>query len=229
MNHFHFPLLIVATLVLTSQCFAQGLSDQDGQRGGSCIVMNSKAVETYRHPTLPGEEDPVFKRDRFAVLTSAMVSALGPGGKAVLSMPESDGLLTQFSTGYIMVPGQQYTNLTGGTVLGAVIPVFYGWRYNLLDTETSQFQWKQYAVAGGGPVLGLEYSNTFGFFRNLMNTGFRWGAGAYAGIGSELRFGRSFGAFMQLELDAMHFLSPHLGRTNYIGPSFSFGFHFGLR
>jgi hypothetical protein len=52
---------------------------------------------------------------------------------------------------------------------------------------------------------------------------FRWGGGAYAGLGAEMRFNSGWGGFANFEYDAFGFTSPMAMYQSYFGPSYSFG------
>ena len=101
-----------------------------------------------------------------------------------------------------------------------------GVRHNLAELHSRSVTWTQYAVAGAGPLMGIQYGNATSFWQTFGKMAFRWGAGAYAGLGSEMRFSQGFGIYGQLELTGYGFTAPLLERKSYLGPSFSFGIMF---
>ena len=151
------------------------------------------------------------------------ISGLGFGGMAFYNSREGENTFIQFGSGYIGLPDQHTSNIAGSGIVGSIIPMFIGTRYDFSVTRTRAFTWTQYAQTGGGPLLGMEYGNFNNFFQMFSKIGFRWGGGAYLGIGSEVRFNEGYAGFVQLEFDAFGFLSPLAGRSSYLGPSLAFG------
>lgn len=218
-------LLLFSLFLFPALLFSQsqsGVMNQDGlpvpcvnyqTQGGSGSAFTQTQLPTARQ----------FHRESSNLRAASSVSGLGFGGVAMFNQQTGADAFTQFGSGYINIPDRQSSNIGGRTITGSVIPLFIGKRFNLAATYTNTFTWTQYAQFGGGPLLGVEFPNTYGFWQSISRIGFRWGGGLYAGVGSEVRFTEGWGGFAQLELDTFGFLSPLNGRTSYIGPSFSFG------
>ena len=158
--------------------------------------------------------------------TSSMLSSLGIGQNFQYQIAQSSRSAMQFRSGATVFPGGTRSNIAGQSVMATVVPMFAGARYDWSVTRTRMFEWRQYSVVGAGPVMGVEFPESYGFWQTLGKLGFRWGAGMYAGIGSELHFSEGVTVVAQLELDGIGFLSPLLNRKTFLGPSFSIGFDF---
>ena len=161
--------------------------------------------------------------------SAGTIGSLGPGVRASLLMRTNASASTsvEWSMGNFFMTGTPVSNIQGYTVAGSVVPVFLGARHELGRIKAGRFEWTQYAAAGAGPIMGIIYPNGGSFWSSISLIGFRWGAGAYAGLGSNLRFPNGFAINAQIELDGYGFLTQYLGRKSYLGPSFSFAFQFG--
>ena len=162
-------------------------------------------------------------RSSRGIHSAAMVSGFGIGGMGVGTMRGNGSVMQQLSVGYIRMFSRTSSNIEGTDRVASVTPAFLGVRYDFSQTRTSRFDWTHYVVTGAGPLMGIEYPSATDFFNTLEKMAFRWGGGAYAGIGTEVDFHNGVGAFAQLELDGFGFFSPLLGKSSYLGPSFSFG------
>ena len=158
--------------------------------------------------------------------TESMISSIGFGQQLVYQMMQSSRTSTLFRTGAMVLSRSVRSNLEGQSVMAAVVPMYAGARYDFGVTRTELFEWTQYAVCGAGPVMGVEFPEAYGVWETLGKIGFRWGAGAFAGIGSQLHFTEGITLSAQLELDAVGFLSPLVSRRSLLAPSFSIGFDF---
>ncbi len=151
------------------------------------------------------------------------VASFGYGGRGTYSTPLGKSTQLEYSGGWINLPGSVTSNIEGRSAIASVIPIFVGARFDFAEVRGGALRWTSYVQGGGGPLAGLEYAPFGSFFEFFNRLAFRWGAGAYAGLGTELRMSEGWGGFARLELDAFGFLSPLAGRDSYIGPSFAFG------
>jgi hypothetical protein len=223
--------LIAIFFLTTTLAFSQLVDpaqDYDGKDAsvihGSCLTMGPGTGSSVERQAFSREG---LRRDAKQSLTSSgLVSSFGIGGLARLNYKQSKQSALQFSSGYIAMRNGAQSNLTGTGSFASVVPIFIGMKQNLASTSTRSLEWTQYAVFGAGPIMGIEYPGALSFWQSISKLGFRWGAGAYAGLGSELRFNQGFGAYAQLELTGFAFTAPLLDRQSYLGPSFSFGIMF---
>lgn len=200
---------------------------QQSNPSGGGMLQSGCIQEGSTHLTSPSsfenQDQSLVQGRRNNFHAASIVSGLGFGGTLLFNRRTSDNVFMQLGSGIVFMHDRQTSNIAGATLTGTVIPFFIGSRINLSSTQTQTFTWTHYAQFGAGPLVGLEYGNTTTFFQYFSKLGFRWGGGAYAGLGSEVQFNEGWAAFAQLELDLYGFLSPIAGRKSYVGPSFSFG------
>lgn len=146
-------------------------------------------------------------------------SSFGSGAQTTITRMKSRLTGMQFSTGFVNL-NSGTSNLSGGGRNGAMIPVFVGLRHNLVMAGAGSMTMACYASYGAGPVLGMEYGSDLGLTSQFGSLGFRWGGGAYAGLGLDLAHESMWAVHMQVEYDGLGFTAPLAGRSTYLGPSF---------
>jgi hypothetical protein len=224
----HCISILVLSACLLGSAQAQLLPGSAPKESLPSVVSMQSATPAYAGD---GTEAPVLRThtDRSSLLTGASMSGMGAGVRSTYTREGTGRWSTQISTGTLFYRSDAQSNLLGMNSAAAVIPVMYGARYEFGRIRNDSFSWSQYAVAGAGPLLGIQYPMFMGFWETLSSLGLRWGGGAYAGIGTEMRVSGGWSGFMQVELDGFGFTAPLAGRSSYLGPSFSLGFQFAVR
>ncbi len=164
-----------------------------------------------------------LRGDRATIVPSGLVSNVGVGAMARINAASSGLSTLQVSAGYLVLRQGAQSNLEGNGVFASVVPMYLGGRTDFAEFKSGQMEWTQYVAYGAGPVVGIEHPTAYSLWQSVSRMSFRWGAGAYAGVGSELRFSQGLGMYAQLEYTAFGFTSPLRGKQSFTGPSFSFG------
>lgn len=221
--HMRFTLVLLF-FAFVSSAYAQ--SSAEGERKVSRAPGQASHVVAGEGLPMTNQSHGGRHRDGTGLSTESMVSSIGFGQNLVYNMIRTGQTSMLLRGGATVLSDGIRSNIEGQSVMATVVPVYAGARYDWGVTRTDLFEWRQYAICGAGPVMGVEFPEAIGVWETLGKLGFRWGAGAFAGIGSELRFSEGITLSAQLELDAIGFLSPLVNRRSLLGPSFSIGFDF---
>jgi len=226
MRYFLILLFLTTATCSAQQGFGPPNTGPDMQQGQDLFLDYGSDDDAGDEEEFPFSHEGLSRKANSVFTSSGMASTIGVGAFARMNYMQSEVSAMQFSTGYIALREGAQSNLAGNGIFASVVPVFVGLRHNLVTMETSSMEWTQYAVAGAGPVIGVEYPQSHSFWQSISKMGLRWGAGAYAGFGSEMRFSQGLGLYAQLEYTGYGFTAPLLDRQTYLGPSFSFGIMF---
>lgn len=215
----YLPVLMV---LFSLAAFAQApvhmpaLNENESAGHGALSLQNNDDERLpFSHEGLDGEGR--------TILPTGVVSSIGIGAMARMNAASSGLSKIQLSTGYIELRQGAQSNLEGNGAFASIVPVFVGSRNDIAELKSGRLVWTQYVAYGAGPVVGIAHPTAYSLWQTVSRMSFRWGAGAYAGVGSELRFSQGMGMYAQLEYTAFGFTAPLRGKQSFLGPSFSFG------